>query len=309
MGPNELLFWLSVRHEGSWPQFRSATEELVLEDGGRNGKTPEGFPLYQRLRFSLQSLAHVEFDAAGCEDGWRVTPPTLALSRQADRSVVGVLCGARLPETIRQFEHAAGSTHECHTIPEQPDIIRVMAPSTEQLMALAASAGIRAQPDAPTAILGCLPHADNLAMWRETPLPFGKDWKVVRFEIGRKSYRWTTSSVTEANQMLDGLFRFTRFQIPDHFLRVGGRTFKVGGQAGKFFLLAKRGRQVLRYDRGTQCLTVPGICRPPLLADRALVLCSGYLPRYDSAKRVLVYREVPEGIAGLAADILRQPGL
>lgn len=309
MGPNELLFWLSARREGSWPQYRSATEELVPDDGERNSKTSEGFRLYQRLRFNLQRLAHVEFDAAGCENGWRVTPPTLALSRQAIRGVVGVLCGARLPETIRQFEHAAGAACERHTIPEQPDVIRVLAPSIELLMALAASAGMRAQPDAPTAILGCLPHADNLAMWRETPLPFGKDWKVERFEIRRKSYCWTTASVTEANQMLDGLFRFTRFQIPSHFLRVGGRTFKVSGQAGKFFLLAKRGRKVLHYDRSTQCLTVPGICRPPLLADRALVLCSGYLPCYDSAKRVLVYREVPEGIAGLAADILRQPGL
>lgn len=309
MGPNELLFWLSARRAGSWPQFRSAMEELVPEDGGRNGKTPEGFPLYQRLRFNLQSLAHVEFDATGCEDGWRVTPPTLALSRQADRSVVGVLCGARLPETIRQFEHAAGAACERHTIPEQPDVIRVLAPSMELHMALAASAGMRAQPDAPTAILGCLPHADDLAMWRESPLPFGKDWKVERFEIGRKSHRWITSSVAEAKQMLDGLFRFTRYQQPEHFLRVGRRTFKVSGQAGKFFLLAKRGRQVLRYDRSTQCLTVPGICRPPLLADRALVLCSGYLPHYDAAKRVLVYRQVPESIAGLAADILRQPGL
>lgn len=309
MGPNELLFWLSARREGSWPQFRSAVEEIISEGDGGNNKTPEGFPLYQRLRSNLQSLAHVEFDATGCEDGWRVTPPTLALSRQAARSFVGILCGARLPETIRQFEHAAGTAYEHHTIPEQPDVIRVMAPSTEPLMALAASAGMRAQPDAPTAILSCLPHADNLAMWRETPLPFGKDWKVGRFEIGRKLCRWTTSSVTEANQILDGLFRFTRFQIPDHFLRIGGRTFKISGQAGKFFLLAKRGRQVLRYDHSTQSLTVPGICQPPLLADRALVLCSGYIPHYDSAKRVLVYREVPEGIAGLAADILRQPGL
>lgn len=309
MGPNELHFWLSARRKGSWPQFRSAVEEIIPEGDGGNNTTPERFPLYRRLRFNLQSLAHVEFDATGCEDGWRVTPPTLALSRQAVCGVVGILCGARLPETIRQFEHAAGTAYERHTIPEQPDVIRVMAPGTEPLMALAARADIRAQPDAPTAILGCLPHADNLAMWRETPLPFGKDWKVGRFEIGRKLYCWTTSSVTEASQMLDGLFRFTRFQIPDHFLRVGGRTFKVSGQAGKFFLLAKRGRQVLRYHRNTQCLTVPGICRLPLLADRALVLCSGYLPHYDSAKRVLVYREVPEGIAGLAADILRQPGL
>ena len=46
MGPNELLFWLSARREGSWPQYRSAVEELVPEDGGRNGKTQEGFRLY-----------------------------------------------------------------------------------------------------------------------------------------------------------------------------------------------------------------------------------------------------------------------
>lgn len=48
MGPDELLFWLSARQEGSWAQFRSAVEEILGEanlDDGDDG----GIPLYQKL--------------------------------------------------------------------------------------------------------------------------------------------------------------------------------------------------------------------------------------------------------------------
>ncbi len=309
MGPNELLFWLSARSAGSWPQFKSAVEEIFSEGDELNNRAPESYRLHQRLRFNLQSLAHVEFDAADCENGWRVTPPVLTLTRLAVRGTAGVLCGARLPETIRRFEGLAGATCERYKVSEQPDVVRVSAPCLEPLVALAETAGIKVQPDASVAILSCLPPLDSLAVWRETPLPFGKDWEVKYFEIKRRSYRWTGSSVAEANRITDGLFQFMQFQTYKYFLRVKGRTFMVGGQAGKFFLLAKHGRQVVHYNRNAQCLAVPAILRPPYLLERALVLCSGFLPDYDATSRMLVYREIPEGIAGFAAHILRQPSL
>ncbi len=309
MGPNELLFWLSARNAGSWPQFKSAVEEIIPEGNEQNNRAPEGYRLYQRLRFNLQSLAHVEFDAAGCENGWRVTPPVLALTRLAARGAASVLCGARLPETISHFEEFAGAICERHAVSEQPDVIRLSASSLEPLIALAETAGIRVQPDASVAILSCLPPADSLAVWRETPLPFGKDWEVKYFEIKRRSYRWIGSSVAEANRITDGLFQFMQFQTYKYFLRTRGRTLMVGSQAGKFFLLAKQNWQVLHYDSSAQSLTVPAIFRPPYLVERALVLCSGFLPNYEAANRTLVYREIPEGVASFAAHILRQPGL
>src|SRR5258705_511763 len=104
MTPNELLLWLSARQEGSWQQFRGAVQSLDL--AGNNDEMEEAsLPLHQRIRFSLERLAHVEFDAAECEDGWRVVPPSLALSGH-EQDVTAVLCGARTLRLINKLENA-----------------------------------------------------------------------------------------------------------------------------------------------------------------------------------------------------------
>jgi len=47
--------------------------------------------------------------------------------------------------------------------------------------------------------------------------------------------------------------------------------------------------------------------RPPLLTERALVLCSGFPPLFDVVygRPRLTYCDVPEEVAGLAAEVLR----
>ncbi len=309
MGPNELLFWLSARLEGSWAQFRSAVEEVIGDASLTSKKTQDAIPVHQQQRFNLQSLAHVEFDSAGCEDGWCVTPPVLALCRHPVNGFIGVLCGARLPASLRRLEEAAKAGLERHTLTEQPDVLRISGTSKESLLAAATSAGLNVQEDAPAAILGCLPQADGLGNGVTVALPFGKDWEVSRFNIGRKSSAWAKISVAEAGRMRDGLLQFKRFQIPQYFLVISGRGYRVPGPVGKFFLLAKLAKRVMRYDRHAHSVVMPGTFRPPVLVDRALVLCSGFLPQFDNGRRTLTYRDVPEDIAGLAADILRQPGL
>src|SRR5437868_5036674 len=104
---NELLLWLSARKEGSWNQFRGAVESLHLPDDAPADDDAEaeidseeeqdqsGLPIYQELRLNLQRLAHAEFFARECKDGWRVTPPTLACCGDEALGWVGILCGAR----------------------------------------------------------------------------------------------------------------------------------------------------------------------------------------------------------------------
>lgn len=306
MGPNELLYWLSARRAGSWSQFRTAVEEILQSEADSRSGSGR-IPLYQQIRFNLQQLGHVEFDAVGCEGGWRVVPPVLALSQKRD-CLQGILCGARLPELVRALQDGANSCRfEQHEEPGHPDVIRFISEDVGHLEAVARCAGAVIQPHASISILSCLPRVTDLGGWHagEAQLPFGQDWEIRRFEVTRRSCRWVEASAEEANKARDGLFRLTRFQTPEHYLRLGGRTFRVGGQVGKFFLLAQR-RQLLRYNPATCQLVVPDIFRPPLLVDRALVLCSGFLPRYDKVLSTLSYTEIPEGIAGMAANILCQ---
>ena len=79
MTPNELLFG-----------FRRASKGLGRNSGVRlriwSWRIPQTKQnKIRRFRFisvsglTLSGLAHVEFDAAECEDGWRVVPPALAI--------------------------------------------------------------------------------------------------------------------------------------------------------------------------------------------------------------------------------------
>ncbi|MBZ5687401.1 MAG: hypothetical protein LAP86_20475 [Acidobacteriia bacterium] len=309
MTPNELLVWISGRQEGSWAQFRGAVEALELDRAGDD--TEDGsLPLHQRVRFNLERLGHVEFDAAGCEDGWRVVPPVLAISGYGGEAR-GVLCGARTPKLLEKIEREAnGLTFERMPEEDSPDILRVHAREAEALAELAQRAGIAWQVDAPTALLSYLPRADSLRGWKPERMPAaGKDWDVKQFVIAGKRMKWSAVTLQEANAPgATGLFCFTRFQIPQYFLREGAETVRLPGAIAKYRILSQHRRRVLKYKRNEQQITVPAIFRPPVLTERALVLCSGFLPSVNTARGRpwLTYKDVPEDVAGMIAEVLRQ---
>lgn len=309
MTPNELLLWLSARKQGSWPQFRGAVERLDLMASKDESEQDTKLPLHQRVRLNLERLGHVEFDAAECEDGWRVVPPTLA-GFQHENGFTGIYCGARSPALLRTIENASGLALERTAQPDCPDIIRLHAQRAEDLTDFAGQSGLAFQADCPAALLSCLPPVDAVKNWQEERMPgSGKDWDVKQFVIKGKSMRWNTVTVQDANAPdAQGLFSFTRYQIPLYFLRLGRRTVSLPGAVGKYRVLLQRRRRVLRYDRRGQTLTVPAILRPPLLTERGLILCSGFPPSLSIAykRRMLTYRDIPDEVAGMTAEILRQ---
>jgi hypothetical protein len=308
--PNELLLWLSARKQGSWPQFRGAVETLDLTDSADEEEQDTSLPLHQRVRFNLERLGHVEFDAAECEDGWRVVPPTLALCQRGN-GVTGVLCGARTPQLMDRVERAAdGLSFERTPHTDCADIIRMHAPGAESLIELARHEGFLCQLDTSTALLSLLPSVDVIKGWRREPLPLaGKEWDVKQFIIERKVMKWRKITLQEANAPgAQGLFCFTRFQMPQYFMREGLETMRLPGAIGKYRLLSVRRRRVLRYDRHERQLTLPAIFRPPLLTERALILCSGFPPSFNVVynRARLTYHDIPEEVAGMTAEILRQ---
>lgn len=310
MTPNELLLWMSARKQGSWVQFRSAVETLDLAESAEGGEEDLTLPLHQRIRYNLERLGHVEFDTGECEGGWRVAPPMLALSDHSGMAT-GVLCGARTPKVVERFERAGGGVQlERTSQAECPDIIRVRASNAEALIELAERAGVLCQPDAPTVLLSHLPRIGSLKGLRRESLPAGgRDWDVKQFTIQRKAMRWRTITLQEANGPgARGLFRFALYQMPQYFLREGKETVRLSGAVGKYYVLSCRQRRVMRYNRAERRLTLPAIFRPPLLTERALVLCSGFPPLFDVVygRARLTYCDVPEEVAGLAAEVLRQ---
>jgi len=310
MNANHVLYRLSATGSGSWTQFRSAVEDLIAEDD-QPATTRGRLPVYQRIRLGLQQLAHVEFDAAECHRGWRVTPPTLALSDHRGESL-GIFCGARLPAREVALRHSRDSIRiEILSGAYQPDTIRLLSPNEASLEALARDRGLAIQPHATLSILSILPRVTDLRAWncKQADMPFGKRTTVQRLHMKKGACAWMEASVQEAKSAHEGLFRFTRFSRPEHYLRINGTAYHVRGQIGNYFLASLKRIQVLSYDRATQRLTVLDIFRPPLLVDRALILRTGALPAHDREAGTLTYENIPEGIAGVVAGILAQPRL
>jgi hypothetical protein len=308
---------MSARVQGSWPQFRSAVEELHLDEGDaseaesadEHSNEQNSLPLYHALRLNLQRLGHSEFFAGAAESDWRVTPPIIAITER-ESGWAGVLAGARSRNLLQRVAVAAAAA-QCEvqtlTLPACPDQIRLAASRKDALHAVAEQAGLIFQDSAPAAILSSIPCITDPAVRRSAPLPFGPEWRVERFSPS--ALAWKGAKAGDANTVPLGLFRFSRRHESLTFLCSSGSTFRVPAQVGKYLVLKSRRRRILRYDPPSKRLSVPAICRPPFLVERALVLCSGEPPQYEartSMTGLLHYTDVPAQIARLTSALLRQ---
>jgi hypothetical protein len=312
LNANDLLFWLSARREGSWQQFRGAVEELHLsaknltEEAAGDAPETGTLPLYRRLQFNLQRLAHVEFFAAECENGWRVAPPVLGLTR-GDEGWIGLLCGARLPTLLDKLT-SASAEWSVEQVPQEaaPDVISLHSENVETAQKLACAVGAEVQMEPCRAILTALPAIDDpQLLWRKE-LPAGGGWIVHRFSVSRLAWQECPRELTGKVGL--GLFRFTYRHQREYVLCQRGGTFGVQVQVAKFLLLKARRRRhgILRYDHRSRSLRFNVVCHPPPLMDRALTLCSGQLPAYEVASGMLSYEGVSRDLALLVSRMLRQ---
>ena len=314
MKADELLLWLSARKQGTWEQFKGAAEDLHAPDDeaareddidAEEERGRDALPVYQRLRLNFERLGHAEFFANGCEEGWRVAPPVLAAREHAGRWT-GILCGARSRRLLARL-HDAGAGKAALETEEQdgaPLVQRFAAADQSALASLAAEAGLHFQVEAPLAILCSLPAVSDRALRHPQELPLGPDWHVEQFSAA--ALGWSGSSREEALRAREGVFRF-RFRYQwRHFLCLHGKAYKIPGQIAKYVLLRRHRRKVLAYDGQTLTLTLPAVCRPPLLVERALILCTGRLPSFEARAKTLTYTGIPPLAAQLAARLLCQ---
>ncbi|MGH8643222.1 MAG: hypothetical protein ACREX4_01710 [Gammaproteobacteria bacterium] len=304
MSANELLLWMSARKEGSWPQFRSAVAMLSTGDATGDESHTTELPLHQLLRFNLQRLGHAEFFAAGSVLRWRVAPPVLAVSK-LERDWLGIAAGAR-HNGLAQALSSSPLRFSALPLASAPNALLVRATDANQLAEVARTAGMVVQHDAPAAILGCVPPIDAKHSQVNCAVPLGNKWRVDRFSPERLS--WTASNRQEALTARGHLFKFESKYEKQYLLSSGSSHFRVAQQVGKFIVLRQHRQKVVRYDAKVACFSLPSICRPPLLVERALVLCSGRPPRYETVdgRGVVHYDDVPLSIAISAASLLRQ---
>ena len=307
MTADPLLLWMSARGSGSWQQFRGAVEELHLADSG-GSPSPQtddpggyGLPFYQLLRLNIQRLGHAEFFSGALDAEWRIVPPTLAIAGRGP-DALGVLTGARSPRLMRRVERAAVGRLVSSSLDTYPTQVTIRD-TVPNLISIASGSGLVAQRDAPLLLLLSLPPVDDLAAHRPTEMPFGGGWSVERFSTSTLGWKSTTKSEAIAAA---GLLRFS-FRYERRILYYSrGVATELGAQTGKYIVLRRRRRRVLEYDRIAQVISVRPSCRPPFLVERALILCSGRPPVFSETTGQLVYKDVPDDIARIAARLLRQ---
>lgn len=309
MSLDHLLLWLSAKGEGSWPQFRGAVERLLGEQDDQPTHTPEEngrseaaseLPEYQQARVALERLGHVEFDSNGGARKWRVVPPALALL--PGEPGAGLLCGARSPDLLERLDHVDRVGVVKTPAPGMPQRLLVRG-TPQSIAAAAAQLGLIVQKDAATAILSAAPGVRDPSTWAVSAIPETPGWTIRRFSSSRLA--WVEAASADATSARTGLFRFEFRHQRFHYLRWGGRSFSVPVQVGKYAVMPKT-RGVIGYQSAKRVLSVPAICRPPALIERALVLCSGVLHQSDPASGRVEYPDVPPGVARLAAQLLRQ---
>ncbi len=209
MRANELLLWLSARHEGSWQQFRAAVDELHLDDGENAPKqNDEGeFPLHQELRLDFERLAHVEFFEHDRAFVWRIVPPMFAAHPMVS-GVRAVLCGARSPALLERVRHAAsdlGCEVEVLNPSGVPDALRFTARDSTTLAKVTEQTGLHFQADAPLAILSHLPPCDPPRRQNSSEFPTGDEWNIHEFDTS--ALVWNQTNRRHAQAARTGMFR------------------------------------------------------------------------------------------------------
>lgn len=296
MNTNEILLWMSAKRMGSWASYKDVLEETMEPDEENAGDLSDSeLSLYQRLRLNLERLAHVEFRGQDFPNGWCVVPPTIALT-SGER--VGILCGARTGPLISSIRNAGAVRVTAQS--ECPDRIEILPGCPFDR--IAADNGLLIQHDATESLLAAHPPVDEWQLRSSRELPFGKDAPVSRFCIS--TLGWTTSSPDEARKTPLGLFRWQVMYDRHYYFKQRTKTYRLPVQVGKYLLLSHARRRVLAYEPTTQMLSMPVVCRPPMLIDRALTLRTGLIP--EIRQGILIYENITKEIAMTTAAILRQ---
>lgn len=293
---NELLLWMSARQAGSAQSFRSQIAAL----GGVGRRSP-----HRVAEWNLSKLGHAEFGSAATGEGWRVAPPVLAAG-DPNKNGHALLCGARTPSLLDRLHTAAGPRLKTSPQNGGPDVVELGTLSPEELAIIAEAARIDVQWNAPLAVLACSPKP-TIQRLDPADIPIG-GWDVSRFS--KSNLAWVPSTVDDARATRDGFFRFRSDYSTQHILIEAGAPFATDPATGKYRLLARRNRLMRRrqgtmtYKSSDAVVRIRVSCRPPALVERALVLCSGSLPRFDN--EYLAYDRVEPAVASAVAGLLEQ---
>lgn len=297
---DQLLYWLSARAEGSWEVFVQACQLLRLVKEPRHAR---------HVQRRLMLLGHVECSADGAR--WSICPPAAVRSPSGEV----FLCGQRTPELLEELsDHFSivDRPQPEHSCPTRLAIKGFSLDESENIR-LKAGVTLTAAGEAPVKLATILP---DLAGWQDSLTRIEK-LNPYSYEIER----WASGSFSPCEEISErhnvysgepGMYRLThkvtRVSMTLYFDQAGQRWLK-GDWYGLRFLALQSAESgcVARYDARKNELLIPFAQHWPLLYERALILCSGFLPGKVKDSGVLVYQRVPANLSHVLAEKLNVP--
>ncbi|NJL89203.1 MAG: hypothetical protein HC916_04910 [Coleofasciculaceae cyanobacterium SM2_1_6] len=324
---DRLLYVLSAKQEMSWTAFKSAFSSLYtsiasvsdLEKQDINNKR-------QKVVRSLQSLGHCEFDFT--DNRVYVAPPVLVRLPCAGFPQA-ILAGARSPQTLEQITGICNSLGNHIKVEIEPDKalsliprrITVQVEDVEELRKIADSLKIH--------------FKENPAAWEILNFSGSlQDYLATRKWSNDPELNWekhqtfnTNSLLFQTSQYPDSIIRLRQYIHPTrntqtHYFRRMGQNVKIEHTEidrdwGRYAVLSALHLNILVYDKRKFVMVVPSGAKLPCLLERALTLCSGYVPEYrdkiDSlakslpkAKGFKLFHAIPPQIAEMTAAKLSQ---
>ncbi|GIG27359.1 hypothetical protein [Cellulomonas denverensis] len=301
---DRLLSWMSATGSGSVRDLRRRVQWMA-----RTSDADHSAQAAARWVRDMSTLGHCEVDWQA--DRWSIAPPALAVLPCSDGRAA--LVGSRRAALLDRLE--GSSLWIEHLVQEPsgddlplPTTVLVSYDSYDSLAAEAVRIGAAFGGCAAVRLAARVPRVVHGAA--AAPPPWSST-TLERFEgLSRPYFR--PEAIPAGGRARDGLYRMEVLGRHAYLLMRDGAWHHCGRAEGVYLELARWGETTLRYrpdaagypESGS--LFVDWGAPLPLLQARALVLCSGKVPRFGQAGQTTIYGNVPVKVAHLVADTLMQ---
>jgi hypothetical protein len=307
---DKLAYALSRTATLTRQKYKSLFDHLYASDATAAGYDLDEIADWRRNTASLlESLGVCDFFYD--QDRVAVCPPALTLLPWAGLPAAH-LTGARTRTIVQQLRAAVKEARGAidltvaaqYAFPLLPNRIVVLAESMDALRTCAAAVGLSVHGPTARELLGRALTLDAyLAAQRREPAMELAGW--TREDFDPDAVQWRSP--------FDATPRLSMYQHPqkrgrEFFLYDGAEMLRVHPAWGRYAVLARTGRSVLRYDAEEGVLLVPAGARLPSIFERGLTLLSGFAaqPTVHDGTFSVAYIRVSQPDAETVATKLRQ---
>ena len=318
---DRLLYILSDKQDLSWTAFKLAFDALYSSITSVSDLERQSIK-NKRLEVvrSLDTLGHCDFDFTGN----RVYVAPSALVRLPCAGFPqAVLAGARSPQTLEQIKDVCNALGNHIKLEIQPDDplsliprrITVQAEDVEELSKIANSLKIHFKENpAAWEILnfsGSLQDYLATCTWSDAP---ELNWQCQTFNTNFLQFH--SHQDPETNTRLSQ-YKNPKRNIQTYYFWRDGQSTEIDRDWGRYAVLSAMHINILFYDKRKFMMAVPIGAKLPCLLERALTLCSGYMPEYrdkiDFLAKLLpkvrgfnLFQSIPPQIAEIISSKLNQ---